>query len=197
MLHPEGVALTSRMMSALDAATERWIRQGALGGARAREEAFQRLFTALREPVFRLCLQLTGQRADAEDAVQETFVSVLRALPAFRGESRLATWVYRIAVHAALRLRTRRPPWGGAIAPEPVLDGERAQAARDGTREILEAMERLPAEHRITLALFAIEGLRHGEIAEVLGVPEGTVWSRLHSARKRLADELRPALQLR
>ena len=69
-------------------------------------------------------------------------------------------------------------------------DGEREVTERDAAREILEAMDRLPAEHRAVLALFAIEGFRQTEIAEVLGIPEGTVWSRLHAARVRLAAEL-------
>jgi RNA polymerase sigma-70 factor (ECF subfamily) len=65
-------------------------------------------------------------------------------------------------------------------------------AARDEARRVHAAMLRLPAEHRAVLSLLALEGLSHREVAEVLGVPEGTVWSRLHAARRRLSEVLRP-----
>lgn len=68
--------------------------------------------------------------------------------------------------------------------------GEEDILARDRARRLLVAMGRLSAEHRVVLSLFAVEGLSHREIAAVLGVPEGTVWSRLAGARKRLASEL-------
>ena len=62
--------------------------------------------------------------------------------------------------------------------------------ARDRARRLMMAMDRLSGEHRTVLSLFAVEGLSHKEIAEILGVPEGTVWSRLNAARRRLAGEL-------
>ena len=58
------------------------------------------------------------------------------------------------------------------------------------TEKLSSAMDRLSAEHRIVISLFAVDGLKHAEIAGILGVPEGTVWSRLHAARERLAQEL-------
>lgn len=137
-----------------------------------------------------LCLHLAGRRADAEDALQETFLAVHRGLPRFRGEARLSTWVYRIAVRAALRARARRRD-GAPVDPEtPGGGGEAALQARLEARRLAEAFSRLPAEHRVVISLFALEGLTHRQIAEVLGVPEGTVWSRLHGARRRLAEEL-------
>jgi RNA polymerase sigma-70 factor (ECF subfamily) len=175
---------------ALDPAREAALLAGARGRGAARAEAFDHLFRALREPVLALCLHLAGRRADAEDALQETFLAVHRALPRFRGEARLSTWVYRIAVRAALRARARRRE-GPAVDPETPGGGGAADLeARVEARRLQGAMARLPAEHRVVLSLFALEGLSHRHIAEVLGVPEGTVWSRLHGARKRLAGEL-------
>jgi RNA polymerase sigma-70 factor (ECF subfamily) len=149
------------------------------------------LYRALRAPVLALCLRLTGSRADAEDALQDVFTSVHRALPAFRGEARPATWIYRIAIRAALRIRARRretvpldPERDGSARPEDVL------AARDEVRRVAAAFDRLSADHRTVLSLFALDGLSHRELAEILGVPEGTVWSRLHAARTRLAEEV-------
>lgn len=159
--------------------------------------AFEELFTSLREKVFALALHATGSQADAEDATQETFLAVHRALPSFRGESLASTWVYRIALRAALRVRARRPkPAGGD--PESAreredqagADAEAALFAREDARRLAGAWGRLTGEHRAVLSLFAIDGLSHREIADVLGVPVGTVWSRLHAARKTLQAEL-------
>ena len=155
-----------------------------------RAAAFDDLFAALREQVFAVCLHVTGNAADADDALQETFLAVHAGLAKFRGEAQLSTWVHRIAIRTSIRVRARRrpaadvheidPPSG---APDPVLAGELAD-------RIAAAMNRLSAEHRVVISLFAVDELSHAQIAEILGVPEGTVWSRLHAARKRLAAEL-------
>lgn len=99
--------------------------------------------------------------------------------------------MYRIALRAALRQRARRRP-SEAVDPETPADrgGEADLAARDEARRVQAAVVGLPAEHRAVLSLFAVEGLGHRQIAEILGVPEGTVWSRLHAARKRLAEAM-------
>ena len=152
--------------------------------------ALDALYRAERERLFALCLHVTGNAADAEDALQEAFLDVHRGLRLFRGEARASTWVYRIALRAALRVKARRRPAGPLDPETPGPGGAGALEARADARRVAEAMARLPAEHRAVLALFALEGLRHGEIADVLGVPEGTVWSRLHAARRRLAAEL-------
>jgi RNA polymerase sigma-70 factor (ECF subfamily) len=72
----------------------------------------------------------------------------------------------------------------------PALERLRALLLEREAPGLAEAMNRLTADHRIVLSLFAVEGLTHTRIAEILGVPEGTVWSRLHTARRRLAAEL-------
>jgi RNA polymerase sigma-70 factor, ECF subfamily len=180
----------SRGVPPLDAAAEADILAGARGQARARAEAFDALFRALREPILALCLHLTGRRTDAEDALQDAFLAVHRGLPAFRGEARVATWVWRIALRAALQVRARRRDHD-ELDPETPAAGGAALEARDEARRVQRALASLPAEPRAVLSLFAVEGLAHREIAEILGVPEGTVWSRLHGARRQLAEALR------
>lgn len=161
---------------------------GVRAGGAARRAASDGLCRALREPLHALCLHLTGRRADAEDAVQEVLVAVDRGLPAFRGAARLTTWVYRIALRASLQARARRRD-GEPLDPEtPGGGGEGAMAIRDEARRATAALARLPAEPRALLSLFAIDGLSHAEIADILGIPEGTVWSRLHAARKALLE---------
>ncbi len=179
----------ARTFATLDASAEADLLARARG-AGGRDAAFDALFRALREPVLALCLHLTGHRGDAEDAVQEVFLAAYRALPGFRGDARITTWIYRIAIRAALRVRARRRP-SEPLDPElPGGGGEEAMASREEARRLAAAMGRLPAEQRAVLSLFALDGLGHRAIAEILGVPEGTVWSRLHVARKRLAAEL-------
>jgi RNA polymerase sigma-70 factor (ECF subfamily) len=159
---------------------------------RTHQGAVSELVAAFREPVFALCLHLTRSRPEAEDAAQETFLAIHQGLAGFRGEAKLSTWVYRIAVRAAYRVRGRHrdsEPLADGLC-DPTAGPETNAEAREQTRAVLTAMNALPAEQRVVLALFAVEGLRHGEIAEVLGIPEGTVWSRLHQGRRRLATLL-------
>lgn len=158
-------------------------------GQAEREQAFAELFERFREPLLSLCLNMTGSWADAEDALQETFVAVHRALPAFRGDSKLSTWLYRIAIRTALRLRRRKPVVLEATPEQVVASGDPGER-EELSRELEGAMARLSPEHRIVLSLFAIDGLSQEEVALVLGIPVGTVWSRLHTARKRLAGLL-------
>ena len=157
-----------------------------------RDVTFAALFAAYRLRVFTLCRHLTRSRADAEDATQEVFVALLRALPTFRGESSLGTFVHRIAVRSAVKQRTRSLRQEAVRADRPSATEGDPLEAREDRRRLWHAMEQLSLEHRTVLGLFAVDGLKHGEIAAILGIPEGTVWSRLHLARKRLAALLGP-----
>jgi len=158
--------------------------------ARSREAAFGEIFRVLREPVLALCLHVTGRRADAEDALQEVFLAVHRALPHFRGDARLTTWIYRIALRAAVRAKGRRPTTAAPPLEPPGEDGQARLELREQARRLRDAFAKLTAEQRAVLSLFALEGMSHREIADVLGVPEGTIWSRLHHARRRLAEHM-------
>jgi RNA polymerase sigma-70 factor (ECF subfamily) len=146
----------------LSPAEEAEILVGAKAGGPSGAAAFDRAFLALREPVFALCLHLTGRSDDAEEALRDAFRAVRGGLAGFRGESRLSTWVLRVALRASLQTRARRR----VVAAGP--------------------LSRLPAGPRAVLALFAIDGLSPDEVADVLGVPESDAWSRLHSARAML-----------
>jgi len=161
----------------------------------AQQRAVAELVVAYHAPVFALCLHLTRSRGEAQDAAQETFLAIHQGLAGFRGEAKLSTWIYRIAVRTAYRIRGRHRPSEPLVEElaDPAPGPEASAEAREQTRGVLTAMNALPADQRVVLALFAIEGLRHGEIAEVLGIPEGTVWSRLHQARRRLAALLSQA----
>jgi RNA polymerase sigma-70 factor (ECF subfamily) len=147
---------------------------------------FRELFKNEKERVFTLCYRLCGHHADAEDAVQETFVDVYRGLSGFRGDASLSTWIYRIAIRAALRVRGRAKSRTVTL-PDDLLAGVDLSAdLKDEAQRTLQAIGQLPWEHRVVLHLFAIEGMSHKQVGEILGIPEGTVWSRLHTARQRL-----------
>jgi RNA polymerase sigma-70 factor (ECF subfamily) len=150
--------------------------------------SFDEVYAACHRQVYALCRNLIGNRADALDALQETFIAVARALPAFRGESRVETWVHRIAIRCALRVKsTARPQRTEPLDLEVTgTDSVDPALRREAHERLARAMDALSFEHRLVISLFAIDGLSHQEIASTLGVPLGTIWSRLHTAKQRL-----------
>jgi RNA polymerase sigma-70 factor (ECF subfamily) len=148
------------------------------------------IFAQHRQNVFAICRHLTNSAADAEDATQEVFLALFRALPGFRGECALGTFIHRIAVRTALKQKRRPAAPISDAEPDPAPATDDVIDSRQRHAKLLDAVERLSLEHRIVIALFAVDGMSHKDIAETLGIPEGTVWSRLHSARKQLAAQL-------
>jgi RNA polymerase sigma-70 factor, ECF subfamily len=156
--------------------------------------AFERLVRAYQEPVWRFLRRLLGDAGGAEDVAQETFLRVFRRLPTFMFEARFSTWVFQIARNAGvdeLRSRQRRIRLA-SLAPPPTA----AVGMTEARAEIDAALASLPVDLREAILLIEVLGLRYHEVARVLGVPEGTVKSRVFSARSRLhrwstADEER------
>jgi RNA polymerase sigma-70 factor (ECF subfamily) len=173
--------------------------------------ALDQLLRQHYDRVFAVCRRMTGNDADAADATQEALIAIVRGLPRFDGRSRLSTWVYRIAVNAAIdeqRRRRRRPHvildlWASASAAGASADG-RSQDAGASTsippdREIEQvadrldvdaALLRLPVEFRAPVVLRDLCGLDYAEIAEVLDLPAGTVRSRIWRGRAALVPML-------
>lgn len=155
--------------------------------------AFEELYRAHAGRLFSLATRLLGNAADAEDILQEIFLAAHRKLDMFRGESALGTWLYRLATNLCLdhlRSRTGRnrqvTDW---IEDEPGLfDASTSSLAeRTVTKMDLErALAKLPDGCRAAFLLHDVEGLEHREVAEILGVAEGTSKSQLHKARLRL-----------
>jgi len=157
--------------------------------------------------VYNVALRMCGNPHDAEETLQETFLSAIKALPKFEGRSRLSTWLYRIASNACLMQRRRQsagaditslddgeeerdgfdPPkyfvdW--SVRPDDVLlDGELRSVMED-------AIAQLPEALRIVFIWRDLEGLSTAETAEVLGISEGAVKVRLHRARLQLRELL-------
>lgn len=138
-----------------------------------------------------------GDRHRAEDLVSETFARILVGLPHFRGQSAYGTWILRIAMNVAIdwttrgRARRERPLEEGASEPaeREALGGPARAEAGERDELVRRAVSALGPEHRMLLSLVALEGVSQAAAAELLGIPEGTVWSRYARARLALASE--------
>jgi RNA polymerase sigma-70 factor (ECF subfamily) len=173
--------------------------------ARARNrdhEAFRVLVERYQGRVHRLALRILRDDERARDAAQEAFLKAYRGLERFEGRSSFYTWLYRLTFNLCLDLQRRdrskrEVEWDEAVAhagPDPggpvmeSADGGPAGALeRAEIRERLAAaVDTLPEVHRETLLLREVEGLSYSEIAQALGIPKGTVMSRLHYARRKV-----------
>lgn len=162
-----------------------------LGGDAA---AFEELMAAHEDKVFSVCLRMLRDREAALDATQETFVTVLRKADRFAGRAAFSTWLYRVAMNTcydALRRRQRRPETHLPEHHDPpdtttgdVLDAVELRP------DLEEALAALPPEFRAASILVDVEGLSLADAAETLGVPVGTVKSRVFRGRRLLAEAL-------
>ncbi len=157
----------------------------------------ERFFEEHAADVLRWVIRLGGPYVQAEDVAQDVFATALRRLPTFCGDSSERTWLFAITRNvvrnarrsAALRrfvgLDSIPEPPSPTAGPAELLDAGRQRIA------VQRALGRLQTHHREALVLVDMEGFTAREAGDLLGVPEGTVWSRLHHARKAFADALR------
>lgn len=155
--------------------------------------AFEELYRAHAGRLYSVALRLLGNPADAEDLLQEIFLAAHRKLQTFRGEAALGTWLYRLATNLCLdHLRSRTGRAGlltDALDDEPGLfdASTSALAERAVTKMDLErALAQLPDGCRAAFVLHDVQGLEHREVAEALGIAEGTSKSQVHKARLKL-----------
>jgi RNA polymerase sigma-70 factor, ECF subfamily len=181
-----------------------------IAAERARDgsaSAFRELVESSHERVFRLAAALTGDRDEAADVTQETYLRAWERKDELRDPSAVTGWLFRIARNVA---RDRRGSWwmrsrirlpldrttAERATSEPrepaadALDAHAALEAAESAGAVRRALRRLPEKHRVVLQLREVEGLTYEELAEALGVPVGTVESRLHRARAGLARRL-------
>lgn len=166
------------------------------------QAVFEQVVAEYAERLYNLALRITGSPPDAEDAVQEAFVSAYRHLNEYRGEANPRTWLYRITVNAALQRVRQRAPREYLEEPSELGDEPDDWAARSEDpavagelREQLEmALSNLAPDFRSAVILRDVEGLSAREAAAVLGISEAALKSRLHRGRlllrERLADYL-------
>jgi RNA polymerase sigma-70 factor (ECF subfamily) len=169
------------------------------------QAAYAKLVEDNATAIYRLALRMMGNEADAEDVLQETFLSAFKSIDRFEGRSSLSTWLYRIASNAALmRLRRNEPEQVSVDEPVERDDGEmmprqffdfcclpEEDLLREEAREQMkQAIDDLPPTLRSVFVLRDIEGLSTAETAEALDLSESAVKSRLMRARLKLRDGL-------
>ena len=176
----------------LSATEERWVDKARAGD----RLAFEQLYRSHCDRIYALCWRMCGgDRALAEDMVQEAFVRAWNKLDLFRGDSKFGTWLHRLAVNVVLsdrRIRVKRLQRERELVDdiERTLVGDRDVFA--GLRDDLEAaISGLPERARTVLVLYDIEGYQHNEIAEMTGMAVGSSKAQLHRARKLVRDVLK------
>jgi RNA polymerase sigma-70 factor (ECF subfamily) len=161
-----------------------------LAGCRAgSQESFEELYRVHGARMKSVAAHVLGNRAEAEDAVQDAFVNIFRSAAAFEGRSRFSTWIYRVVVNACHdRLRRRRET---VPLDAPGSVDEAFTAARVGDPALRIALEKgigsLSERQRSAFVLFAVEGFSHREIADILGVSVGSSKTLVFEAKRRLA----------
>jgi RNA polymerase sigma-70 factor (ECF subfamily) len=167
--------------------------------------ALHTLLVAVGPDVLRLCARFLPHREDAEEACQDTLLALARGITGFEGRSSFRTWLHRLAANRARstyqRLR-RRFDIEASGTPLPDAADPRRTSVVAGTRlDLLDALECLTSDLAESVTLRDVLGLSYREIAELQRVPEGTVKSRIHEARRRLRQKLsivdaRPAVEV-
>jgi RNA polymerase sigma-70 factor (ECF subfamily) len=182
------------------------------------KEAYRALVERYQARLLSTALDIVKTREDAEDVVQETFVKAFLSLGQFKGQSSFYTWLYRICFNMAIDIRRKAGRRGGTHLEYKEHSGVNRAAVQDGAREapggglanhpqnvegphdalarkelgrkIQEVLGELSEEHRAVITLREVDGLDYEEIAQAIGVPKGTVMSRLFYARKALQKAL-------
>lgn len=160
--------------------------------------AFERIVEEYADRIYGVALRITGSPAEAEDIMQETFLAAYQNWATFRGQATRATWLYRIAVNAALmRVRGQRPVASleeTGFEASSVVDWSADLDRLIELKELQEVLERgisrLPEDYRVVVILRDVEGLTAAEAAEVLGLSAAALKSRLHRARVLLRQYL-------
>ena len=172
------------------------------------EEAYRQIFALYQDRVYTVCLRVTGHSDDALDAAQETMVTIARRIGDFAFRSRFSSWVYRIAINAAIDVRRRRLDSqhgsvrvsmaggdGDGPLPQHPADSTHADPVLASTRtevrvHVQEALQQINPRFAALLTLRYVEGLSYEEIAEVQETNLGTVKSRLNRAHSALREYL-------
>ena len=174
----------------------------------ADQAKFAELATPFMEPLYSAAMRMTRNPADAEDLVQETYLRAYRGFGGFQDGTNLKAWLYKILTNTYInmyRAKQRRPDevdfddvedfalyrrLGGIEAAQAGITPERLVLDSMPDQAVKDAIEALPEQFRVAVLLADVEGFSYKEIAEITGVPIGTVMSRLHRGRKQLEKRL-------
>jgi RNA polymerase sigma-70 factor (ECF subfamily) len=172
-------------------------------------QAFDRLVAEHYVMVYNTAYRMLGSPDQAEDAAVEAFSRAFRSLDRFRGDSAFSTWLYRIVTNVCLDYLRGAQPVGPSLDEGWGEDGDQARDVPDDTdnparaalqrrrqQVVHQALQRLSGDHRAVLVLYDLHGFSYEEVSAILGVPVGTVKSRLNRARHALKQELQNHLDL-
>ena len=187
-------------MERIDAILIEDVREGDMAALAALVEKYKRM-------AYRVAVKITNNHEDANDVVQDAFLKAYDSIHKFRMDSSFETWLYRIVVNLSINIVKRHKRRGECalseeIIPQATADVKRQvefkndpsiQAEKQELREwVTKAVDSLPIHHRTVVILHELEGLTHSEIASILNCSASTIRTRLHYARKRLRELLKP-----
>lgn len=175
-----------------------------LDRARQRDaRAFQLLVERYEGKVAATVISMLGRGPDADDVGQETFIRFYKSIDKFRGDASLGTYLTRIAINQSLKALKKRQKWAkrffsrddeDVYLEEPFAEGNKTIGERERKELVQQSLQRLNPDHRAVVVLRMLEGYSTRETAELLGIPEGTVMSRLSRALGNLEQLLKPLL---
>lgn len=176
--------------------SEKKIIEKVLGGD---ANAFEELVLRYEKTVYNLALRMVGDRDDAFDMTQETFIKAYGSLSSFRGDSKFSVWIYRITTNVCLdflRSKSRKQQVSLTVSdddedaqldiPDPKADPEQQLIKKISMQSVEEGLKTLPDKQRQILVMRELGGMSYAEIGKALSIEEGTVKSRIFRARKRL-----------
>lgn len=168
--------------------------------AKGNQSAFSKLFSIYKVMVYRIVYRFLGSSDDTDDAVQQVFIELYKSLPGFEAKSKFTTWLYRIAVNVSIQFLRKRKFSDKQVEIDPEeFEGtglaDKTEFERKETRKtIKQALETINLKKRTVVVLHDIEGRTMEEISEIIGIPLGTVKSRLFHGREDLKKKLEKVL---
>lgn len=156
-------------------------------------DAYYRLYKAFSRQMFNTAYRITGREEDAEDALQEAFISAFRNLGSYRGDATFGAWLKRIVINKSINILKKRRH---EVMPDndlrDVAEEDEPATYREGltVERVKKAIGELPDGYRTVLSLYLLEGYDHQEIAEIMNISESTSKSQLNRAKSRLREKL-------
>ncbi len=159
-------------------------------------QAFEKIFQMYGSTVYAVCLRYTQDQADAKDLLQEVFIKVFQRIKDYRFEGSFEGWLKKIATHSALDQLRKNEKRLFQQKIEDIAGNKHPISSDDilgqvSVNELLELVKQLPTACRFVFNMYVIDGYKHQEIAEILGISEGTSKSNLHDARKILQNKIK------
>jgi RNA polymerase sigma factor (sigma-70 family) len=157
------------------------------------QEAHYRIYKLYSRSMYNVSYRITGNGDDAEDALQEAFISAFKGLDGYRGDATFGAWLKRIVVNKSLNvLKKRKHEWMPGDDEWDLPEEAPADDYKEGltVNRVKKAIEELPDGYRTVLSLYLLEGYDHQEIAEIMGITESTSKSQLNRAKGKLREKL-------